>query len=177
MILQLESCSSQRRVLTSYQGQELNILFRHKLLHCHQHMTRGLEVSLTSLYHDVLWNFVRTRSTSRNCYSRSTGSIIASSLSPQNISTVGGFWSRPPWIGRAATIAILQLVRNISLLGVRATTVPCSNRFDCCHRICFPARSVENSTRKAAPIRLSKSPFKVTYDRQQADGNMVTPLT
>jgi hypothetical protein len=71
-------------------------------------------------------------------------------------------------MGRAATTAILHTFSNMSLAGLRATRLPCNNRFDCSHRICLAARSVENVILNAAPNGLRFSPLKCTYIKLEA---------
>jgi hypothetical protein len=91
------------------------------------------------------------------------GSNSTSSILAQNKSTAGGFWSKPPMKGLAATIAILHSVLNESFVGLIAIKVPCVNLFDCSHRILLPALSWENSTRNAGPVGLSLNPLIWTF--------------
>ena len=87
------------------------------------------------------------------------GSNSTSLTSAQNRSIEGGFWSSPPTIGLAATVASLHFVLKASFSGQRATNVPCFNLFDCTHLTFLPAFSVENVTRNAGPLALTRIPL------------------
>lgn len=92
----------------------------------------------------------------------SVGSNSASWGVAQKMSICGGL--APTNVrGRAATTAILQILLNLSLTGLRATMVPCWRRLDWDQWIRFPARSVENSMRAAAPIWAKVYPTIKTY--------------
>ena len=78
------------------------------------------------------------------------------------MSICGGISSTPE-SGRAATIATMHIVLNLSFAGVRATNVPARRRFENFHGIALPTRVVEKRILAAMPKGAKQKPAMWTF--------------
>lgn|SRR2546423_8069097 len=77
--------------------------------------------------------------------------------------SICGGESSTPAIGRAATIAMMHVVLNLSFAGVRATIVPARRRLEYLQGIALPARAVENQILAATPEAAKVKPAMWTF--------------